>query len=204
MEDSQNKDRNLTLRMIQRLDSGIEFQNKRSKFLLLTRDSIIKKHNRSVSDQEAYTIAEFGLYVCEKYNLNPITLFAIGRQESRFNTRAKSHKGAQGLYQVMPLTARIICDALDMEYRDGMLYDPKINTELAVKYLDYLRAEYNDLELMLIGYNAGPSWANRRRISRKTELPEETVQYITAVKNYYADFNKLLSFYLPGNVSYDG
>lgn len=193
-------DSDLKTRQIQRLDAGIEFQSKRAKFLTIARDSIIRKHNRRISSEEAYSIAEFILYVCEKYNLNPVLLFAIGRQESRFERSAVSEKKAVGLFQIHPLTGRILCDILNLEYHSKLLFDMKTNTVMAGKYLDYLRAEYNDIELMLIGYNAGPKWADRFRANKKVVLPEETQKYVVAVQKYYVEFNQKLAFYLPGTV----
>lgn len=190
-------DQEVKTRQIQRLDAGIEYQSRRAKFLITARDSIIRKHNRTLSNEVAYGIAETALYICEKYNINPVLLFSIGRQESRFEMRATSHKGAAGIYQIHPLTGRMLCDALNIEYRPEVLYDLKVNTQLAGKYLDYLHAEYRDLTLILIGYNAGPLWADRYRFNKKVELPSETVEYISYVTQYYGEFEQQLAFYIP-------
>lgn len=190
-------DSKLKSRQIQRLDAGIDFNSKRTKFILLARDSVILKHNKSLSSQEAYDIAEFNLYVSEKYNIDPILLLAIQRQESRFDTKAISEKGAKGLNQIYPLTGRMLCDIRGIQYYENLLFDHKINTELAVTYLDYLKAEYLELDLILIGYNAGPAWIKWKN---KKELPEETQNYIIAVKKFYSEFEQRLAFYLPGSV----
>ena len=80
----------------------------------------------------------------------------------------------------------------------NILKNTKINTELAVKYLDYLISEYRQIELVLIGYNAGPSWV--KRYNRENQaLPTETLNYIDAVKKYYQEYDNKLSFYLPGS-----
>jgi len=195
------KSNHSTSRQIQRLDSGIDFQNKRSQFLTVARDSIIMKYNKRLTPDEAYCIAEFALYVCDKYQLNPILMFAVGRRESSFNSRAVSTAGAKGIYQILPLTGRMLCEALGMEYTESMLYDFKINTSLAAKYLDYLRSEYSNIDLILIGYNAGPKWANRYRANNKIELPQETQDYLIAVKKYYSEFEDQLACYLPGTTN---
>lgn len=200
MTEEFRKDSDIKTRQIQRLDAGIEFQSKRSKFLTIARDSIIRKHNRGVSSADAFSIAEFVLYVCEKYSLNPVLLFAIGRQESRFEQKAVSEKKAVGLFQIHPLTGRVLCDVMGIEYHPKLLFDMKTNSIMAGKYLDYLRAEYADIELMLIGYNAGPKWADRFRANKKVKLPEETQRYVAAVQKYYVEFNQKLAFYLPGTV----
>jgi soluble lytic murein transglycosylase-like protein len=69
-------------------------------------------------------------------------------QESGFKTRARSYKGASGLMQLMPATAR----------RFGVtdIYDPKQNIEAGVKYMRWLLDTFNgDVVLALAGYNAG-------------------------------------------------
>jgi soluble lytic murein transglycosylase-like protein len=191
-------DSQLKTRQIQELDAGISFQNKKRQFITLARDSIIMKYNNKITYEEAYDIAEFNLYISEKYQLDPILLLAIQRQESIFNKNAVSHVGAIGLNQIYPMTGRILCDAMDIEYSPSILYDTKINTELAAKYLTYLRAEYHKLDYILIGYNAGPKWIHYHKL-KKYELPEETQEYVIAVKEFYRQFDKYLSLYLPSS-----
>lgn len=197
---SVEKDSVLKGRQIQRLDAGIDFQNKRSQFLMVARDSIIMKHNKGLTDGEAYSIAEYTLYICEKYKLDPVLLFAVGRQESKFDVNAVSSEGAKGMYQLFPLTARMLCDGMGMVYSEPILFDLKSNSELAGKYLSYLKAEYNDMDLVLIGYNAGPRWVENYRHD-KNKLPDETKDYILQVRNYYLEFSKLLTGYLPGSIT---
>ena len=60
------KDSNLKSIQIQRLDAGISFETKRRQFLIIARDSILKKHNPELSNDEAYNMAEYTLYICEK------------------------------------------------------------------------------------------------------------------------------------------
>ena len=194
------KDSVLKSRQIQRLDSGIDFQNKRSQFLMVARDSIIKKHNPGLTDDEAYNIAELTLYICEKYKIDPILVFAIGRQESKFTSNAISTEGAKGFFQINPVTGRMLCETLGIEYSDQRLFDLKTNMELAGKYINFLKAEYGDkIDLILIGYNAGPRWADSYRC-RKTDLPEETKNYLVRVRAFYIEFDKHLAFYLPGSL----
>ena len=195
------KDNIVKSRQIQRLDAGISFEAKRMQFLIIARDSILKKHNPELTDDEAYNMAEYTLYICEKYKIDPVLFFAIARQESRFNTKAVSIKGASGIYQISPLTARMLCASLGMEYNEQMVFDLKTNMEMAGKYMSFLKAEYGKTDLILIGYNAGPSWADWQRKDSKITLPEETRDYLIRVQAYYEEFSKLLACYLPGSVS---
>ena len=103
-------------------------------------------------------------------DLSPALLEALVWQESRWRPGAVSPKGAMGLTQLMPGTARDLgVDPLD----------PVANLEGGARYL---RAQLNrfggDLELALAAYNAGP-----RRVMRARGLPniKETRAYVAAV-----------------------
>lgn len=80
--------------------------------------------------------------------IDPNLVVAVMRQESGFNPRARSYKGASGLMQLMPATAA----------RFGVtnIYDVAQNIEGGAKYLRFLLDTFNgDIELTLAGYNAG-------------------------------------------------
>ena len=80
--------------------------------------------------------------------IDPNLMVAVMRQESGFNPRARSYKGATGLMQLMPATAA----------RFGVtnIYDVAQNIEGGAKYLRFLLDTFNgDVELTLAGYNAG-------------------------------------------------
>jgi hypothetical protein len=83
-----------------------------------------------------------------RYSIDPLLIYAQMHQESSFKLRALSYKGASGLMQLMPATAR----------RLGVtnIYDPKQNIEGGVKYMRMLLNMFSgDVNLALAGYNAG-------------------------------------------------
>ena len=85
---------------------------------------------------------------CERHDIDPLLIYAQMHQESAFKKRARSHKGASGLMQLMPATAR----------RFGVtnIYDPAQNIDAGVKYMRWLLNKFNgDVVLALAGYNAG-------------------------------------------------
>jgi len=77
---------------------------------------------------------------------------AVIQVESAFQPRARSHKGAMGLMQLMPETAR--------RYLARNPYDPATNIEAGTRHLKKLLGEF-DLPLALAAYNAGEAAVRR-------------------------------------------
>jgi soluble lytic murein transglycosylase len=95
--------------------------------------------------------------------LDPYFVAAVIRQESRFNSNARSGAGAIGLMQVMPGTQRVLVKA-GLDDADGSLKDAETNIKLGTKFLaDLVRMYDQRTDLVLAAYNAGPSRADRWR-----------------------------------------
>ncbi len=87
-------------------------------------------------------------------------LFAFMRQESDFNTFARSHVGARGLMQIMPETAKSLTRK---RVRPRDLYDPELSVELGQRYLTQLldhQAIRRNLLRLIAAYNSGPGNVN--------------------------------------------
>ena len=83
-----------------------------------------------------------------RYSIDPLLIYSQMHQESSFKLRATSHKGASGLMQLMPATAR--------RFGVTSIYDPKQNIDAGVRYMRWLLNTFNgDVVLALAGYNAG-------------------------------------------------
>jgi len=109
----------------------------------------------------------------------PVEFFArVIWQESRFNARAVSNKGAQGIAQFMPATA---------DYR-GLVdpFDPIEALANSARYLRDLKARFGNLGLAAAAYNAGPgrvsAWLSNHR-----PLPGETRNYVAIITGWTAD-----------------
>ncbi|MCX5799281.1 MAG: lytic transglycosylase domain-containing protein [Proteobacteria bacterium] len=115
------------------------------------------------------------------HGVDPSLIKAVMKVESNFNPYAISHKGAQGLMQLMPDTARL------MQINNP--FDPEQNIRAGTRYLKLLDETFQgDLELILAAYNAGP----HRVIEHKMNVPpiEETRNFIKRVKFYYNKLKK--------------
>lgn len=136
-------------------------------------------------------------YACE-YNIDKNLVYAIIKQESNFNEKAISPKGAVGLMQVMNRTANDVVKRIDIDKVN--LYDPEINIHIGVKYFSELIEKYNDEKMAIIAYNAGTGnvdkWIQENIISENGENLEkvpfrETNMYLRKVLKNYEIYNKL-------------
>lgn len=94
----------------------------------------------------------------QKYNLDPLLLAALVRQESLFEKAAESYAGARGLGQVMPATGEGIARSLGMEdFVLDDLYRPSVSIEFSAFYLSVQMKRFeNQLLVALAAYNGGP------------------------------------------------
>jgi soluble lytic murein transglycosylase-like protein len=115
------------------------------------------------------------------YMIDRALIFAFMRQESQFNTRARSRVGARGLMQLMPATAAFISQ--DRRYRSSrrkLLYVPEISIELGQKYILYLAREMNlNLIFLIAGYNGGPGNVSKWR--RRNHFNDDPLLFIESV-----------------------
>jgi hypothetical protein len=109
----------------------------------------------------------------------PVEFFArVIWQESRFNARAVSNKGAQGIAQFMPATS---------DYR-GLVdpFDPIEALKNSARYLRDLKARFGNLGLAAAAYNAGPGRVSAWLTSHRP-LPGETRNYVAIITGWTAD-----------------
>ena len=114
----------------------------------------------------------------EKYGIDSDFIKAIIKQESGFNVKATSKKGAMGLMQLMPKTAESL-GVIDA-------YNPSENIEGGVKYLKGLLEKYdNNKELALAAYNAGPN-----AVKKYSGIPpyKETQNYVKNIMKTYDNY----------------
>lgn len=118
-----------------------------------------------------------------RYGVDPALIRAVIHAESAFRPDVVSRKGAVGLMQLMPATAR------DMGVRDSTL--PAQNIQGGVKYLAWLLERHQgDVTLATAAYNAGPG-----AVRRHQGIPpfEETRTYVRRVNILYERYRKALA-----------
>jgi soluble lytic murein transglycosylase-like protein len=107
----------------------------------------------------------------EAHGVDPILVQALIQVESNYKPRARSSKGAMGLMQLMPSTAR--------EYNVRNAYDPKANINAGVQKLKALIEKWEgNIALALASYNAGEG-----AVSRFNGVPpyRETQKYVSKI-----------------------
>ena len=152
--------------------------------------------------QNAYPI-KYKEEIVEKsneYQLDTGLVFSVIKVESNFNSSAVSKKGAIGLMQIKPDTAKYIADLKGVSEYD--LLDAKTNIDFGCYYLRYLIDKFEVLETALCAYNAGEGnvnlWLADERYSKdgKTlnKIPfRETERYVNKTKRARVKYEKLLS-----------
>ena len=117
----------------------------------------------------------------DRYELDPLLIFALIRQESLFESFAHSSAAAQGLSQVIPDTGAYIAQRLDWpDYVNEDLYKPYVGIAFGAFYLDQQLDAFNgDAAVALSAYNAGPGNAARwfGQVTDDIDLYVETVDF---------------------------
>jgi soluble lytic murein transglycosylase-like protein len=116
-------------------------------------------------------IASLVRSLAPRYRLDPNLVLAVVEAESNFNPKAKSHKNAQGLMQLIPATAE--------RFGVNDVWDPEQNLRGGMAYLRWLLDHFDgDVKLALAGYNAG-----EKAVERHGGVPpyKETQSYVKRI-----------------------
>jgi hypothetical protein len=142
---------------------------------------IVRKH--SPRSRDAHSLAEAIVKESTEQGYDPLFVAAVIKSESTFNSIARSHKGAQGLMQLMPKTGAWLADIGEMPRGD--LTDPGYNLKLGIKYLKQLEQGYGgDRVFTLIAYNWGPGRVESAA-DGKRRVPPEVMTYAIKILNDY-------------------
>ena len=111
----------------------------------------------------------------KRNSVDPVLLYSIMHQESTFKQGAISPKGARGLMQLMPPTAR----------RFGVtnIFNPQQNIEGGARYMRFLLDLFKDVNLALAGYNAGEGAVMKH--GYRVPPYRETQEYVRRISTRY-------------------
>jgi len=128
--------------------------------------------NRAFTQEEIDAAIE---QAAARHNVDPSLVRSVVKVESNFNPNAVSRKGAMGLMQLMPSTARSLNVANP--------FDPAQNVDAGVRHLRNLLDSYGgNVSLSLAAYNAGSG-----AVARSAGVPRfrETQNYVRRITNLY-------------------
>jgi len=115
-------------------------------------ETTVVQAGQSLADLSGRPFADMIQTVAARHGVDPVIVHAVIQAESNYEPRARSSKGARGLMQLLPSTAR--------QFGGGNLYDPLDNLDKGVRYLKGLLSEF-DLKQAIAAYNAGPAAVRR-------------------------------------------
>lgn len=137
---------------------------------------VVNNRNRAIFTAEIKRAAAF-------FQLDEALLHAVIAAESGYNSRIVSKKGAVGLMQLMPGTAR--------RYNVSNSFDPAQNIHAGAQYLSSLLAQFdNNMQLALAAYNAGEN--NVRKYGGRIPPFPETLAYVPRVMGLYRGYRQEL------------
>lgn len=163
---------------------------------LLMQSSFVQKLMYPVEYQEEINIS------AQAFEVDPHLIMAIIRVESNFRPEVSSHKGAYGLMQLMPDTAKWMVD--DGHFQPQFLErleEPAVNIHMGSWYIGQLLHQFNDNPVAAIAaYNAGPGrvegWLQEKKWDGKVQHIEnipfgETRHYVQRVLYYYDKYKQI-------------
>lgn len=133
-----------------------------------------------------------------QYDVDPLLVISVIRAESKFLPQSESHKGAQGLMQLMPGTAKWIAESLgDKDFKESDILEPEKNIQYGTWYLASLHKEFGSITLVLAAYNGGRGHVNEWIRTEQLDLTNlrvedipfgETKEYVQRVLKYYTKY----------------
>jgi soluble lytic murein transglycosylase len=143
--------------------------------------SVIRKY--APKQQNPSQLAQAIVQESARQGVDPLFVAAVVKTESTFNSSARSHKGAQGLMQIMPATGAWLSQKHDLPR--GKLTDPDHNLRLGISYLKHLERTYHGNRVFaLVAYNWGPGHVDSAA-GGKRKIPKQCMQYALRIMQDY-------------------
>ncbi len=180
-----------------------------SRFDFAIQVSKIASYQKRFHNQFNYPIMSVPKFVGGRKIPDPALILSIIRQESEFDTSARSRVGAQGLMQLMPYTAKTVSKQAKLGYTKSKLTtDPEYNINLGSHYIAGLINQYKgSYPFATAAYNAGPKrvkyWKKINKNPQKKQIDyvdwielikfKETRNYVQRVLENYNVYRYILS-----------
>lgn len=144
-------------------------------------NQMIIRFNPKQNANERKAIIKSIIAESQNTELDPLLIASIIAAESSFRPKAVSHCEARGLMQITDCVSQIM--------NVSNPFDIRQNIYAGTRYLKELYHQFNEFELILAAYNAGPT-----RVSRLGRVPriKETVNYIKRVSKFYNNIREQL------------
>jgi peptidoglycan lytic transglycosylase len=136
-----------------------------------------------------------------EFQVDPLLIWAVMREESRFDPEAISSAGARGLMQITPDTQTYVAGKMGETIQAGDAYLPKASIRMGAWYLHFLTGYFNgDLDLALAAYNGGAGsvqeWEKNPLVANRDDLIRwigfgETREYLEGVSLTYEIYKQL-------------
>lgn len=155
--------------------TGVETQN----FVTLSKESSILLDEQKIEGEPSFTLLKsqdynyLASYYAEEYGVDPHLIKAIIKTESRGKLNSVSPKGASGLMQLMPRTAKLL----------GVknIFDPGENIKAGVRYFKMMLDRFDgNVQLALAAYNVGPA-----KVKQEVPNIKQTKAFVKKVLKYY-------------------
>jgi soluble lytic murein transglycosylase len=110
-----------------------------------------------------------------EFDVDPLLIWAVMREESRYDPAALSYAGARGLMQVIPSTQAWIAEQLGEDFSPGDAFTPEASIRMGAWFLHFLGDYFEgDFELAIMAYNGGAasvdSWLADPLVSDRDDL----------------------------------
>ena len=136
-----------------------------------------------------------------EFDVDPLLVWAVMREESRYDPEALSYVGARGLMQVMPSSQAWIAEQVGEDISPGDAFTPEASIRMGAWFLHFLLDYFDgDLDLVIAAYNGGPgsvdSWQADPLVSNRDDLLRwigfgETREYLERVSLSYRVYQEL-------------
>jgi soluble lytic murein transglycosylase len=136
-----------------------------------------------------------------EFDVDPLLIWAVMREESRYDPEALSYAGARGLMQVMPSSQAWIAEWVGEDISSGDAFTPEASIRMGAWFLHFLLDYFDgDLDLAIAAYNGGAgsvdSWQADPLVSNRDDLLRwigfgETREYLVRVSSSYRVYQEL-------------